>query len=127
MSKELTEKAKEKFGVIIREQLERVEQMKKNVEWTDYSKLAPIIIGVCWGDGIGEAISKHAQAVLEHGDRAGICARQQIELVRLSFHKRKRQIDFPVCGQPPPASRTSGNMLLKPASVRAKTLVCSRI
>lgn len=66
MTKELIEKAKEKFGTIVEEQLKRVEQMKNDVNWTDYSKLHPIIIGICWGDGIGEIISKHAQTVLMH-------------------------------------------------------------
>ena len=66
MSKELVEKAKEKFGAIVEEQLKRVEAMKEGCEKTDYSKLNPVIIGVCFGDGIGEVISKHAQHVLEH-------------------------------------------------------------
>ncbi|MBI4845814.1 MAG: isocitrate/isopropylmalate dehydrogenase family protein [Candidatus Omnitrophica bacterium] len=66
MSKELIEKAKEKFGIIIEEQLKRVEEMKKPVETPDYAALPEIIIGICWGDGIGKIISKHAQTVLEH-------------------------------------------------------------
>lgn len=66
MSKELIEQAKEKFGIILEEQLQRVEAMKKGGEMMDYSKLDPIIIGICFGDGIGETISKHARRVLEH-------------------------------------------------------------
>jgi len=66
MSKELVEKAKEKFGVIVEEQLKRIEAMKEGCEKADYSKINPIIIGVCFGDGIGEVISKHAQHVLEY-------------------------------------------------------------
>ena len=66
MSKELVNKAKEKFGKIVEEQLERVERMKKGEKETNYSKLKPIIIGLCWGDGIGPVISKHAQTVLEY-------------------------------------------------------------
>ena len=66
MSKQLIEKAKDKFGAIIEEQLARVEQMKQPVPETDFSKLHPIIVGLCWGDGIGPIISKHAQAVLTH-------------------------------------------------------------
>ncbi len=66
MSKDLVKQAQEKFGKIVEEQLKRVEQMKKGEKETDYSKLRPIIIGLCWGDGIGPAISKHAQHVLEH-------------------------------------------------------------
>ncbi|MCP4650638.1 MAG: isocitrate/isopropylmalate dehydrogenase family protein [PVC group bacterium] len=66
MSEELIKQAKEKFAVIIEEQLMRVEEMKKGAAWTDFSKLSPIIIGVCFGDGIGEIISKHAETVLSH-------------------------------------------------------------
>ena len=62
----LIDQAKEKFGIIVKEQLERIEVMKKGSEMMDYSKVNPIIIGVCFGDGIGEVISKHAQHVLEH-------------------------------------------------------------
>jgi isocitrate dehydrogenase (NAD+) len=66
MSDKIVEKAKEKFGIIVEEQLQRVEEMKKPVEATDFSRLKPIIIGLCWGDGIGPAISRHAHTVLEH-------------------------------------------------------------
>ena len=66
MSKELIEKAKEKFGVIVEEQLKRIEVMKKECQKLDLSTLNTIVIGVCWGDGIGEIISKHAQHILEH-------------------------------------------------------------
>ena len=59
-------RAKEHFGELIKEQLARVDMMKKGADWTDYSSLKPIIIGVCWGDGIGKIISKHAQRVIEH-------------------------------------------------------------
>ncbi|MGA1868289.1 MAG: isocitrate/isopropylmalate family dehydrogenase [bacterium] len=60
------EQAKEKFGALLKEQLERVERMKKGVEWIDYTTLNPIIIGICWGDGIGEVISKQAEVVLKY-------------------------------------------------------------
>ena len=60
------EKAKEHFSKLVQEQLERVERMKGGEEWMDYKSLKPIIIGVCWGDGIGKIISKHAQRVLEY-------------------------------------------------------------
>ena len=58
--------AKEKFGKIVEDQLLRVEKMKKEDDWIDYSSLKPIIIGICSGDGIGIEISKHAQIVLKH-------------------------------------------------------------
>jgi len=60
------ENAKEHFGKLVSEQLERIEGMKKAQKWTDYKTLKPITIGVCWGDGIGKIISEHAQRVLEY-------------------------------------------------------------
>ncbi len=59
------EKAKEHFGNIVIEQLERIEKMKSAEDWIDYSKLKPIIIGVVGGDGIGPYICKHAHNILE--------------------------------------------------------------
>jgi isocitrate dehydrogenase (NAD+) len=63
---DMIEKAKDHFAQLIREQLDRVEMMKAQKEWTDYKALKPVIIGICWGDGIGEIISKHAERVLKH-------------------------------------------------------------
>ena len=65
MSNEAIEKAKEDFGKLLQDQLERVERMKKGEEWTDYSSLKPIIIGVVGGDGIGPFIAKESQRILE--------------------------------------------------------------
>ena len=62
----LIEVAKEKFAKLIREQLKRIECMKQDEAWIDYSQLKPLVIGICPGDGIGEEISKHAQGVLKH-------------------------------------------------------------
>ncbi len=64
MSKEI-EEAKEHFGKLLEEQLERVERMKKAEEWIDYTQLKPIIIGIIGGDGIGPYIAKEAKRVLE--------------------------------------------------------------
>ena len=66
MSKELVEKAKAHFGGICEEQLERVERMKKGQDWVDYSTVKPIIIGSCYGDGIGPIITQEAQRILEY-------------------------------------------------------------
>jgi isocitrate dehydrogenase (NAD+) len=63
--KQEIEKAKEQFGKLLEEQLERVERMKKAEEWIDYAKLKPIIIGIIGGDGIGPYITKEAQRILE--------------------------------------------------------------
>jgi isocitrate dehydrogenase (NAD+) len=64
--KDTLERAKDHFGKLLEEQLDRVERMKDDAEWTDYKKLKPIVIGVCWGDGIGKIISKHSERVLKH-------------------------------------------------------------
>ena len=61
----IIENAKIHFGKLIKEQLERVERMKKAGDWVDYTSIKPIIIGLVGGDGIGPFITKHAQAVLE--------------------------------------------------------------
>ena len=63
--KEDIEKAKAQFEVILKEQLERVERIKKEGDWIDYSSLKPLIIGIIGGDGIGPFISIHAKNVLE--------------------------------------------------------------
>ncbi|MFQ6115175.1 MAG: isocitrate/isopropylmalate family dehydrogenase, partial [bacterium] len=65
MSSVEIEKAKEHFGNLLQEQLQRVEQMKKAADWIDYEALRPIIIGIVGGDGIGPYIAKEAQRVLE--------------------------------------------------------------
>ena len=64
--KEDIEKAKEHFAQLVMEQLERVERLKNESDWIDYSTLKPIIIGFIGGDGIGPYIAKEARRVLEH-------------------------------------------------------------
>ncbi len=59
------EQAKAHFGTLLEGQLARIEAMKAAGEWTDFSALEPIIIGVCGGDGIGPFISAEARRVLE--------------------------------------------------------------
>ena len=65
MNKEAIEKAKEHFGKILENQLERVERMKKREDWVNYNSLDKIIIGVVGGDGIGPFIAEESQKVLE--------------------------------------------------------------
>ena len=65
MDSQALERAKEHFAGLIQEQLARIERMKKEEDWVDYTRLKPIIIGVCGGDGIGPYISREAQRVLE--------------------------------------------------------------
>lgn len=59
------ERAKEHFGELIKEQLERIERMKVQDEFTDFEKKSKIIIGVAGGDGIGPFITAQAQRILE--------------------------------------------------------------
>ncbi len=65
MDNQAIERAKEHFAAILREQFARIQQMKKDQAWVDYSQLKPIVIGVCGGDGIGPYITQQAQRVLE--------------------------------------------------------------
>lgn len=64
MNKQI-EEAKEKFGALLERQLKRVEDMKAQGDFLDYAALEKIVIGVCGGDGIGPAITKQAQRILE--------------------------------------------------------------
>ncbi|MHA1350152.1 MAG: isocitrate/isopropylmalate family dehydrogenase [Promethearchaeota archaeon] len=61
----IIEDAKNHFEKLVKEQLERVERMKKAGDWVDYATIKPIIIGLVGGDGIGPFITKHAEAILE--------------------------------------------------------------
>ena len=72
--------AKSHFGTILKEQLERVERLKQDQEWTDFSEVSPIRIGILGGDGIGPAIAAEARRVLEY------LLRQQVEQGKVTFH-----------------------------------------
>lgn len=65
MDKAAIEKAKEYFGQIVKQQLQRTDELKKGQEWIDYSKVKPIIIGIIGGDGIGPYIAEESRRVLE--------------------------------------------------------------
>ncbi len=54
------------FETIVKEQLERVEEMKKHKNSIDYAKLDKIIIGTVGGDGIGPAITEQASRIIEY-------------------------------------------------------------
>ena len=55
----------DKFRAILESQLKRVENMKAQGGFIDYSALDTLIIGVCGGDGIGPTITKESRRVLE--------------------------------------------------------------
>ena len=60
------EAAKEHFGTVLQQQLDRVERLKQEGDWLDFKQLSPIIVGMIGGDGIGPAISAETQRVLEY-------------------------------------------------------------
>lgn len=55
----------EAFEAIVKQQLNRIESIRKAGEFIDYKALDKIIIGVIGGDGIGPAITQEARRVLE--------------------------------------------------------------
>ena len=65
MVEQQIERAKEHFGVLIKEQLERIERMKVQSDFTDFKTKKEIIIGIAGGDGIGPFITAEAQRILE--------------------------------------------------------------
>ncbi len=78
--KDFMELALEKFKKVLEGQLARVEDMKAQGDFVDYSALKTIKIGVCGGDGIGPTITKEARRVLEFL-LAGEVAKGKIEFV----------------------------------------------
>jgi len=62
---QIIEAAKEKFGKLVEEQLRRVELMKQQKDFINYSELDQIVIGIVGGDGIGPAITAEAHRILE--------------------------------------------------------------
>jgi isocitrate dehydrogenase (NAD+) len=58
--------ATDQFTKILEEQLARVERLKQQPDWLDFSKIRPIKIGILGGDGIGPTIAEEARRVLEY-------------------------------------------------------------
>src|SRR3990172_9223373 len=65
MDKAAIERAKEHFGKLLENQMKRMERMKSQPDWIDYSKLKPVKIGILAGDGIGPIIAEDSKRVLE--------------------------------------------------------------
>ena len=61
----IIEEAQEKYGKLLRGQLERVERINAAGDFKDFASLDKITIGVCGGDGIGPIIVNEAKRVLE--------------------------------------------------------------
>ncbi|WP_438820422.1 isocitrate/isopropylmalate family dehydrogenase [Bittarella massiliensis (ex Durand et al. 2017)] len=58
--------ATEAFAKVLQGQLERIQRMKEQGDFVDYSGLDQIVIGVCGGDGIGPRITHEAQRVISY-------------------------------------------------------------
>ncbi|MBD3253668.1 MAG: isocitrate/isopropylmalate dehydrogenase family protein [Candidatus Lokiarchaeota archaeon] len=78
---DLIEKAKDHFADLVKEQLNRIETLKKDLNWIDYSQLTPIVIGLIGGDGIGPKIAQHTMKILE------ILLKDDITKEKLKLHK----------------------------------------
>ena len=59
-------KATVHFQKVLQNQLARVKRMSNREDQTDYMALAPVIVGIIGGDGIGPFITAEAHRVLEH-------------------------------------------------------------
>lgn len=57
--------AVEQFKKVLEEQIARQQRMEKDSGATDYQSLEKIVIGICYGDGIGPIISKESKRLLE--------------------------------------------------------------
>ena len=65
MDKAAIDRAKEHFGKLLETQMKRMERMKSQPDWIDYSKIKPVKIGILAGDGIGPFIAEDSKRVLE--------------------------------------------------------------
>lgn len=57
--------AVEQFKAVLEEQIARQQKMEKDTGAINYQSLDKIIIGICYGDGIGPIISKESKRLLE--------------------------------------------------------------
>jgi hypothetical protein len=65
MDREAIKRAQEHLGKLLEQQMVRVDKMKREADWLDFSKLPKIQIGVEGGDGIGPYIAEEAVKVLK--------------------------------------------------------------
>lgn len=74
MGQEAIERAKEHFGKLLEAQFARVARIKATADWTDYSQLKPVIVGILGGDGIGPFIADESRWLLAELMREEIAA-----------------------------------------------------
>ncbi len=95
MNAELVDNATAHFGRLVEEQLARVERMGEPQTPLDFAALRPIVIGVCFGDGIGPILSVQTLRVLEgllaQEQAAGRVELRRIEGLTLENRIRHRQ------------------------------------
>ena len=77
VNKQAVEAAQGQFATVLEQQLERIERIKAEENWLDYSEVSPIKIGMLGGDGIGPYIAAESQRLLEfllkpHVDRGKV-------------------------------------------------------
>ena len=63
---EYIKNAQKHIEMILNKQLDRIEKMKAQTDFVDYSKLPVIKIGIVGGDGIGPQITAQAKRVIEY-------------------------------------------------------------
>ncbi len=63
--REAYERAATHFVSLIERQMARIEGMKEQEGWVDYSTVDPLVVGVVGGDGIGPIICDEARRVME--------------------------------------------------------------
>ena len=63
--------AKEQFGKVLKEQLQRIERIKGQSERRNYTKLDRIVVGMLGGEGIGPFIAEADQRVRDVGRKGG--------------------------------------------------------
>ena len=73
-NRQVIEAAKAHFGTVLEQQLERVERLKQEGDWVDYSSAKQIIVGMLGGDGIGPTIRAETQRSMEYLRRAEVDA-----------------------------------------------------
>ncbi len=63
--REVYERAATHFNSLIKRQMARIDGMKEQEDWVDYSTIDPLVVGVVGGDGIGPIICDEARRVME--------------------------------------------------------------
>jgi isocitrate dehydrogenase (NAD+) len=63
--KEVYDRAATHFNSLIERQMARIDGMKEQEDWVDYSGVDPLVVGVVGGDGIGPIICDEARRVME--------------------------------------------------------------